>query len=47
MKPYSELTRRGKLKRLRQLTLTALKEYNLQLKWVKFLTIETVEVVKK
>ena len=41
MKPYGELTRPGKLRRLRQLTLSALEAYDLQLKWVRFLAIET------
>jgi len=41
MKPYSELTRQGKLRRLRQLALTALEQYHLQVKWIRFLTIAT------
>lgn len=41
MKAYSDLTERGKLRRLRQLTLSALAYYDLQVKSVKFLTTET------
>ena len=41
MKPYDELTRIGKIRRLRQLALKALDEYDLRVEWVKFLAIET------
>jgi Ser/Thr protein kinase RdoA (MazF antagonist) len=41
MKPYDELTTRGKLRRLRSLSLKALEEYHLQVKRLKFLAIET------
>lgn len=41
MKSYNELTKRGKLKRLRQLALKALEQYDLRVKWVRFLTTET------
>jgi Ser/Thr protein kinase RdoA (MazF antagonist) len=41
LKPYEKLTRLGKLRRLRQIALKALTYYDLQLKWVKFLTTET------
>jgi len=41
MKPYHELTRLGKIRRLHQVVLEALGFYDLEVKWVKFLTIET------
>jgi Ser/Thr protein kinase RdoA (MazF antagonist) len=41
MKPYHELTRLGNIRRLRQIVLKALEEYDLRVEWVKFLTIET------
>jgi Ser/Thr protein kinase RdoA (MazF antagonist) len=41
MKPYNELTRRGKLRRLRQLSNEALKQYDLQVARLRFFTIET------
>jgi Ser/Thr protein kinase RdoA (MazF antagonist) len=41
MKPYQELTRLGKIRRLRRLVLKALEEYALIVEWVKFFTIET------
>jgi len=41
MKPYSELTRLGKIRRLRCLCLAALESYDLQLKRLIFFTIET------
>ena len=41
MKPYGELTRIGKIRRLRQLVLKALDEYDLRVERVKFLTIGT------
>jgi Ser/Thr protein kinase RdoA (MazF antagonist) len=41
MKPYHELTMKGKLRRLRQLVLMALESYDLCVEGVKFLTIET------
>jgi Ser/Thr protein kinase RdoA (MazF antagonist) len=46
MKPYDELTRRGKLRRLRQLAVRALEDYDLNVKWVKFMTIETNTMFK-
>jgi Ser/Thr protein kinase RdoA (MazF antagonist) len=46
MKPYNELTKRGQLRRMRQLAIQALKPYELQVKWVKFLTIETNTMFK-
>lgn len=41
MKPYDELTRLGKIRRLRPLVFKALEAYDLPVAWVKFLTIET------
>jgi Ser/Thr protein kinase RdoA (MazF antagonist) len=41
MKAYNDLTERGKLRRLRHLVLSALVDYDLQVKSVKFLTIGT------
>lgn len=41
MKSYENLTRSGKIRRLRRVALKALEAYDLQVKWVKFLTIET------
>lgn len=41
MKPYEELTTRGKLRRLRSLSLKALEEYDLQVKRLKFFAVET------
>ncbi len=41
MKAYDKLTRPGRLRRLRQIVLKALEQYDLCVKWVKFLTIET------
>ena len=46
VKPYNDLTKRGQLRRLRQLAIQALKPYELQVKWVKFLTIETNTMFK-
>ena len=46
MKPFNELTRRGKLRRLRHLSVNALEDYDLNVKWVKFLTIETNTMFK-
>ena len=46
MKPYNELTRRGKLRRLHQLAVKALQDYDLSLKWIKFMTIETNTLFK-
>ncbi|MGB2963848.1 MAG: phosphotransferase [Anaerolineales bacterium] len=40
-KPYHELTRLGKIRRLHKIALKALEEYDLSIAWVKFLTIET------
>jgi Ser/Thr protein kinase RdoA (MazF antagonist) len=41
MKPYDELTRRGKLRRLRQVVLAALADYDLHVAQVRFLVIHT------
>jgi len=41
MKPYGELTKIGKIKRLRGLVFKALEQYDLRVKRVRFLTIET------
>jgi len=41
MKPYSKLTRLGGIRRLRQVVTEALEHYDLQVAWIKFLTIET------
>jgi len=41
MKAYNDLTKRGKLRRLRRLALKALEEYDLPIKRVRFFTIET------
>lgn len=41
IKPFNKLTKTGKIRRLRPLVIKALKEYDLRVKWVKFLTIET------
>ncbi|UCC87710.1 MAG: phosphotransferase [Anaerolineales bacterium] len=41
MKAYEELTERGKLRRLRLLSLNALGQYNIRVKRVRFLTTET------
>ena len=46
MKPYSELTRIGKIRRLRQVVTEALAEYSLEVEWIKFLTIETNTMFK-
>ncbi|MCJ7703499.1 MAG: phosphotransferase, partial [Anaerolineales bacterium] len=46
MKPYNELTRQGQLRRLRQLTLEALKAYDIQVKRVNFFTRETNTMFK-
>ena len=41
MKPYNQLTRLGKLRRMRRLAVKALTEYDLRVKWVKFLADDT------
>lgn len=41
MKPYDELTRIGKIRRLRTLVFKALEQYELRVELVKFFTIET------
>jgi Ser/Thr protein kinase RdoA (MazF antagonist) len=41
MKPYDELTKIGRIRRLRQLVFKALEGYDLHIEWVKFLTIAT------
>jgi Ser/Thr protein kinase RdoA (MazF antagonist) len=46
MKPYSELTHLGKLRRLHRLAVKALQDYDLHVKWVKFLTIATNTMFK-
>lgn len=46
MKPYNELTRRGKLRRLHQLAVKTLEAYDLKVKWIKFMRIETNTMFK-
>jgi Ser/Thr protein kinase RdoA (MazF antagonist) len=46
MKPYPELTRKGKIRRLRRLAVKVLKDYDLNVKWIKFLTIDTNTMFK-
>jgi Ser/Thr protein kinase RdoA (MazF antagonist) len=46
LKPYDELTKRGKISHLRHLAVKALDDYDLKVKWVKFLTIETNTMFK-
>jgi Ser/Thr protein kinase RdoA (MazF antagonist) len=41
IKPFDQLTRLGVIQRLRRVALRALKAYDLEVKWVRFLTIET------
>jgi Ser/Thr protein kinase RdoA (MazF antagonist) len=41
VKPYTELSQRGQLRRLRGLALKALLDYDLDIQWVRFLTIAT------
>ena len=41
MKAFNQLTRLGKIRRLRGLVLKALEDYELVINWVRFLTIET------
>lgn len=41
MKPYNQLTRLGKLRRMRSLASKALTAYDLRVKWVKFLADDT------
>jgi len=41
MKSYNELTRLGKLKRMRSLAIKALAEYDLSVQWIKFLADDT------
>jgi Ser/Thr protein kinase RdoA (MazF antagonist) len=41
MKAFDELTRLGRIRRLRRVVFKALEEYDLQTDWVKFLTIDT------
>lgn len=41
MKPYHDLTDLGKIRRLREVALRALAAYDLHVKWVRFLTINT------
>ncbi|MCJ7535820.1 MAG: phosphotransferase [Anaerolineales bacterium] len=41
MKPFNELTRRGKLRRLRNLAVKALTDYDLRVQWIKFLADDT------
>lgn len=45
-KPYDELTRLGKIRRLRRLALAALEDYDLNVDWVRFMTIETNTMFK-
>jgi Ser/Thr protein kinase RdoA (MazF antagonist) len=46
MKPYNELTHRGKLRRLHRLAVKALEDYDLNVKWIRFMTIETNTMFK-
>jgi Ser/Thr protein kinase RdoA (MazF antagonist) len=46
MKPFNELTRLGKLRRLHNLVITVLEEYDLNVKWVKFMMVETNTMFK-
>jgi Ser/Thr protein kinase RdoA (MazF antagonist) len=46
MKPYSELTRLGKIRRLRKVVLKALDDYDLRVEGVDFMTIETNTMFK-
>jgi Ser/Thr protein kinase RdoA (MazF antagonist) len=46
MKPYDQLTRLGKLRRLHHLAAIVLKEYDLNVKWIKFMVIETNTMFK-
>jgi Ser/Thr protein kinase RdoA (MazF antagonist) len=46
LKPYPDLTRLGKLRRLHHLATTVLEEYDLDVKWVKFMVIETNTMFK-
>jgi Ser/Thr protein kinase RdoA (MazF antagonist) len=46
MKEYNQLTQRGKLKRLRKLVLKALEHYDLDVRSVKFMTIDTNTMFK-
>ena len=41
MKPYDQLTRLGKLRRMRSLAVKALAEYDLRPQWIKFLADDT------
>jgi Ser/Thr protein kinase RdoA (MazF antagonist) len=41
MKPYDELTRLGKLRRMRSLASRALSDYDLRVEWIKFLADDT------
>ena len=41
MKPFNELTRRGKLRRLRNLAVKVLAAYDLRVQWIKFLADDT------
>lgn len=41
MKPYDQLTRLGKIRRMRTLALRMLENYDLQVEWVKFLADDT------
>ena len=46
MKPFEDLTRLGKIRRLRQVALKALESYDLRFRWVKFMTIDTNTMFK-
>lgn len=46
MKKYAELTRLGRIRRLRKLVFKALEQYDLRVKWVKFLIIDTNTMFK-
>lgn len=46
MKSFDTLTRLGKIRRLRKIALKALEAYDLQIAWLKFMTIETNTMFK-
>ena len=46
MKPFSELTRLGRIRRLRQVALKTLENYDLDVLWVRFFVIETNTMFK-
>jgi Ser/Thr protein kinase RdoA (MazF antagonist) len=46
MKPYNKLTQRGQLRRLHCLAVKVLEDYEFDVKWIKFMTIETNTMFK-